>query len=111
MIIVQASYWIYPGLRPAHYSLEDILDLVCQASKLSKELICSRSRYRCHVIPRQVYCYIAKLKTVSTHEEIGKLLDGYNHSTVTYSIQSVNDKLDVRDKDVKELVETVKKMF
>ena len=80
-------------------SLEDIFNEICGIFKIKPELATNKRRLHIRVICRQIYCYVARLKTGCSLVEIAAIIGRSEHTTVMYSIKSVEDKLSVKEPD------------
>lgn len=77
-------------------NLQTLVDIIASVSGVEKKNIIGKERYRKYVIPRYIFTYIAKKRYGYTFEEIGEVIDSH-HSTVIYSVNKVNDLLDIQD--------------
>jgi len=71
---------------------EDIINLVCGYYHVEREMVCSRSRKKIHVLPRNIYAYLCRRHSGTTLEEIGRGINR-SHSTVLYSIELVEHRM------------------
>jgi chromosomal replication initiation ATPase DnaA len=74
--------------------LEYILNAVAEEWGVTVAQIQSKSRKREYVEPRQIYCKLAKKFTEMPFAAIGQTLEGRDHTTVLYSIQTINDLIE-----------------
>jgi len=74
--------------------LNTIMTLVCKYYSVDKEDVIGKRRYRHIMIPRHIFCYIAKfhLPLVSLNT-IGDYLGGRDHSTVIHGANSIDDEM------------------
>ncbi|HEY7215932.1 MAG TPA: chromosomal replication initiator protein DnaA [Thermoanaerobaculia bacterium] len=79
------------GKKPA---AAEIVKLVARHYDLKVSEIKSKSNSRQIVIPRQVAMYLCKRLTNLSYPEIGKLFNDKHHSTVMYSVETVQKKRD-----------------
>lgn len=77
-------------------NLTTLVDIIATVSGVEKKNIIGKERYRKFVIPRYIFTYIAKRRYGYTFEEIGEVIDSH-HSTVIYSVNKVNDLLEIND--------------
>ncbi len=73
--------------------LEYILNAVAQEWGVTTERVRSKCRKRKYVEPRQVYCRLSFFLTTATLTQIGKLLNGRDHTTVIHSIDKIKDRI------------------
>lgn len=66
------------------------LNVPCEALYIKK-------KYEHYVVPRQVFCYLAKRYTKSTYERIAQYL-GQDYSTVIHSVRRVLEMYETNDK-------------
>ncbi len=76
-------------------TLDFILAIVSEAFEVSPVDLKSKKRKREIVLARQVAMYLAKKFTKASLKEVGKFFGGRDHSTVIYSIQAVEDLLEI----------------
>jgi chromosomal replication initiation ATPase DnaA len=74
--------------------LEYILNAVAEEWGVTVAQIKSKSRKREYVEPRQVYCKLAKKFTDMALAAIGATLEGRDHTTVLYSIHTINNLIE-----------------
>jgi chromosomal replication initiator protein len=79
------------GKKPA---AAEIIKFVARHYDLKVSEIKSKSNSRQIVIPRQVAMYLCKKLTDLSYPEIGKLFNDKHHSTVMYSVETVQKKRD-----------------
>jgi chromosomal replication initiator protein len=79
------------GKKPA---AAEIVKVVARHYDLKVSEIKSKSNSRQIVIPRQVAMYLCKKLTDLSYPEIGKLFNDKHHSTVMYSVETVQKKRD-----------------
>src|SRR3954467_94617 len=77
------------GKKPA---AAEIVKFVARHYDLKVSEIKSKSNSRQIVIPRQVAMYLCKRLTDLSYPEIGKLFNDKHHSTVMYSVETVDKK-------------------
>ena len=77
------------GKKPA---AAEIIKFVARHYDLKVSEIKSKSNSRQIVIPRQVAMYLCKRLTDLSYPEIGKLFNDKHHSTVMYSVETVEKK-------------------
>ena len=79
-------------------NVDFILAIVSESFEIAVEQLKSKSRKRGIVIGRQVAMYLAKQYTDVSLKELGKIFGGRDHSTVIYSINTMDDLLETDDK-------------
>ncbi|HHB79285.1 MAG TPA: chromosomal replication initiator protein DnaA [Saprospiraceae bacterium] len=79
-------------------NVDFILSIVSESFEIGVEQLKSKSRKRDIVIGRQVAMYLAKKYTDVSLKELGKIFGGRDHSTVIYSINTMDDLLETDDK-------------
>lgn len=72
---------------------EKIVEVVSDFYNISKNDICSSSRKREIVKPRQVAMYLIREKLESSYPSIAKHLGGKDHTTAIYACNKINKKL------------------
>ena len=72
---------------------ESILDYVSKYYHLEKTVICGQQRNQTAVTARQIAMYLIRSMTNLSLDDIGKVFDDRDHSTVLYSIQQVEKKM------------------
>lgn len=77
-----------PVERKKLSNIEEVFSFVCKHKDVDPKKVCSRSRKREYLTPRQMYCRLAHdlFKKDVSLREIGRVVD-YNHTTVIYSIK------------------------
>ena len=93
--------------------LSSILSNVCEFYCLEESDVKSKLRYDELVIARQVYCYLSRNYTDKGLKEVGSLI-GRHHATVCWSLNKINDLIDVGDlvkKDIVEIIENNKNLY
>lgn len=87
-------------------SVENIKLLVAKHFNLPVEKLQSKTRLRNVVMARQVSMYLAKNYTNSSLKKIGDCFGGRDHSTVIYSLKTVEDMMET-DHTFRENVDTL----
>jgi chromosomal replication initiator protein len=95
------------GKKP---SPNDIIKSVARHYDLKLTEIKSKSNARQIVIPRQVAMYLCKKLTDLSYPEIGKLFGDKHHSTVMYSVDTVQKKRDA-DPDFDRILQSFEQQF
>jgi chromosomal replication initiator protein len=95
------------GKKP---SPNDIVKSVARHYDLKITEIKSKSNARQIVIPRQVAMYLCKKLTDLSYPEIGKLFGDKHHSTVMYSVDTVQKKRDA-DPDFDRILQSFEQQF
>jgi chromosomal replication initiator protein len=72
---------------------ESILEYISKYYKLEESVIRGQQRIRDAVAARQIAMYLIRSMTNLSLDDIGKLFDNRDHSTVLYSIQQVEKKM------------------
>jgi chromosomal replication initiator protein len=72
---------------------EVILEYICKYYSLEESVIRGQQRIRDAVQARQIAMYLIRSMTNLSLDEIGKVFDNRDHSTVLYSIQQVEKKM------------------
>ncbi len=75
-------------------TVDFIKDLVADHFKVSPEKLRGQTRKRSIVVARQISMYLAKKMTSASLKAIGEQFGGRDHSTVIYSLKTVQDLLD-----------------
>lgn len=86
--------------------MDKIRSLVCKYYKIPSMILSSKSRKRIHALPRSIYVFFCRNYTDATVEEIGKSINR-NHSTIIYSLDSIEQKMK-RDRKIKNQVDFLK---
>ncbi len=84
-------------------SLSEIQELVCKYYKVEPTMLASKSRKRIHVLPRNIYVYLARQHTEKSVEQIAKSINR-SHSTVLYAYETITHKMK-QDPDLKRQVD------
>ena len=97
------THWMFAGLEKGvsnEYLFdtpEKVLSMICTALEIEPELIKSNCRKLECIIPRQLYCYFARMMTVASFEEIGKVINK-SHSNVLQACRKVKNNIEAKDK-------------
>ena len=75
-------------------TVENIQKLVADHLKVPVETLFGKTRKRSIVIARQLSMYLAKTMTDKSLKNIGEVFGGRDHSTVIYSIKTVQDLME-----------------
>ena len=75
-------------------TIENIQKLVADHLKVPVETLFGKTRKRSIVIARQLSMYLAKTMTDKSLKNIGEVFGGRDHSTVIYSIKTVQDLME-----------------
>jgi chromosomal replication initiator protein len=81
----------------ADLSPEQIISAVAQYYGLSKEEMVGRSRRRAVSTPRQLCMYLIREETTTSLPQIGKLLGGRDHSTVSHGYEKISTQIETDD--------------
>ena len=74
-------------------NLENVMEAVSVVTNVPTEKIFGKDRHRDIMSARHLYCYMAKVHTNNTLQNIGRYIDK-DHTTVINSIKVVNDMID-----------------
>ena len=74
-------------------SAPDVIRTVCQCFGISREQLCSKSRSREIVRPRQVAAYLLRQMGGASLNQIGTLLGGKDHTTILHGLEKVEKDL------------------
>jgi chromosomal replication initiator protein len=77
-----------------HLHAEDIFRVVCAFYDIKPTLLRGPKRDASLVKARQVAMYLLKTKLGLTHEEIGNLLGGRDHTTIMYGVDKIEKLVD-----------------
>jgi len=83
--------------------LEQIRELVCKYYKIDPTLLESKSRKRIHVLPRNIYVYLARQHTEKSVDQIANSINR-SHSTVLYAYEMITHRMK-QDPELKRQVE------
>jgi len=72
---------------------ELIISEVCKYFEITKEFMCSNTRKREVVLPRQLATYFVAENVQLTLKKMGKILGNKHHSTVIYSRNVIADRI------------------
>ena len=86
---------------------ETILDYISKYYSLEESVIRGQQRIRDAVSARQIAMYLIRSMTNLSLDEIGKVFDNRDHSTVLYSIQQIEKKMK-KDPAFAEMVKEIK---
>ena len=89
-LVAEALLAVDVASRPR--SLDEIIDLVAGAYGVSREDLCSRSRRRRVVRPRQFAMYLSRRYTEASLGEIGRALSR-DHTSVIYAVDVVERRI------------------
>lgn len=89
------SPYIIPGLKGkrTQTTSDIILDAVCNSYGIVLDVLIKRRRFAKLVEPRYIAMYLLCYYTEMTKKDIGKLLGGYDHTTVIHARKQMNDLL------------------
>jgi chromosomal replication initiation ATPase DnaA len=92
--------------------LNTIMTSVCKYYGVDKEDVLGKRRHRHIMIPRHIFCYIAKFHLPSLSlKTIGEYLGGRDHSTVIHGASSMADDMSCNKTlrmEVNEIIESLK---
>lgn len=111
MTNISPYVWVGMKYRPSKkIDHTDIINAVCDEYKINREVLNIRKRLRLISEPRQVaMCLLRRYNWKGmTFKEIGSLFGRYDHTTVLYSCQTVENLFDT-DPRYKEIVNNIKK--
>jgi chromosomal replication initiator protein len=97
-IDAQLADEVLAGLYPAAATrrpptIEQILELTCEAFSLSRQELLSSGRSGRVAWPRQVAMYLARRHTGATLPAIGREFGGRNHTTVLYACRRAGERI------------------
>ena len=75
-------------------TIQEIEDIVCGYFDVDKELLHTNTRKRPVVNARQITMYFAKKYTKLSFQRIGDYFNGFDHTTIIHSCQTVEDLMD-----------------
>lgn len=106
-----SSAYTFPGVKILKYKPEDVIADVALYFGITVEKLKSKSRDRLYARPRQISAYFIKKKYPGLKlEDIGKMLGGFNHSTVINSLKVVQN--DIRVSEIfKDMVKDIEKQI
>ena len=95
------SHWAFVGIDRENINIENRLELilneVCCRTGTDKEDITSKCRKLKYVLPRQIYCYVARKTTNATLQQIGNIVN-IRHDSVLNAVKNIKNQIEVRDK-------------
>ena len=94
----ERNYWAFPGMTKPKTSKDIIIDSVCNRLGVTKDEIMSRRRFKHIVEARQIAMYVIHKRISCTLDEIGRVFNGLDHSTVLYSIKTVSNFIEMKDR-------------
>jgi chromosomal replication initiation ATPase DnaA len=80
--------------------IDFIMDIISQGENINKTLIISPSRKREIVVARMLSQYFIKKYTSLSLKNIGLIFGGRDHSTIIHAVSTINDGLDVKQKEL-----------
>ena len=95
-------------VEPAMITPETVLDVVCDHFNVSKEDILGSKRNKELVYPRQISMYLLRELTNCTHDYIGNILGGRDHSTVIHGIDKISTEIKT-NKELQNIIIVLKK--
>ena len=98
---------IYPD-KPKLVTPSLIINVVAEHFGISPDDIVSKKRNSEFVLPRQIVMYLCRNLTVTSLNNIGKLLGKKDHSTIIHGVNKITDEME-KNKDLKYTIETIKK--
>lgn len=75
-------------------TVELLFSIVRQVYGIDQIYVRSKSRKREHVLPRQLFCWLACRHTDLSLKSIGKELEGRDHTTVIHSRNEIQEIVD-----------------
>ena len=95
-----------PTTITVRYNIDDVMSAVSTASEIDVALIRGKSRKEKVVNARQIFCFIAAKETGNMYARIAEEIegDGFNESSVVYSIKTIQGFLDVNDTEIMNIV-------
>ena len=89
-------------------ALVDILKAVAKSFNVKRYDMMSARRTADLVLPRQVFCYLAKKLTLHSLPAIGRVLGSRNHTTILYSARKMEREI-ANDENLRAIVEKIKR--
>ena len=86
--------------------IEDIEKCVAEHFQVSDEELRSPKKKRSQILPIHLCCYLARLHTTASYQEIGCYFGNRRHSTCISAIKKIKTRLK-EDKEFRELVESL----
>lgn len=87
----------YNELRPAD-QMDIIMDLIVRSfPQVTEEMIMGRSRKMDVVIRRQMFCFVAYMKTDGSYIDVARRLGKDEHTTVLSAVAKFRDMMQVAD--------------
>jgi chromosomal replication initiator protein len=80
--------------------IDFIMDVISQGENINKALIISSSRKREIVVARMLSQYFIKKYTSLSLKKIGLIFNGRDHSTIIHAVSTINNGLDVKQKEL-----------
>jgi len=78
---------------------QQIIDTVCDYFGITPEYITTKCRKREYIIPRHLCMYFLYNSTILSLQDIGKLLGGYDHSTVLPALKNCENAVFTKDRE------------
>lgn len=88
-------------------SSQEVLDSVASYFGIKSTALKGQKRDRPIARPRQVFMYLARTELGLTHEDIGGLLGGRDHTTVMHGVETITQELSTNTR-LREAVEGIK---
>ncbi len=79
-------------------SSEQVLETVASYYSIRKPVLKGPQRSRTIVRPRQIVMYLCKTRLGSTHDDIGSILGGRDHTTVMHGVDIITQELSTNEK-------------
>lgn len=92
--------------RNHHVTMDRIMEVVTDQFPVSSRDIIGKGRTQAISYPRQVAMYLARKHTDHSLEEIGKYFGNRDHTTVLYSVNKIEDRVD-GDRMLRETLDTL----
>lgn len=88
--------WVRNGWAEVKYNrLGPIVEFVCKNENLTKKELCGLNLNREITAKKQIFCYLASMRTKETRKRIGVLTGIKSHASVTRSIKIVMDRMSI----------------
>ncbi|MDP1710320.1 MAG: helix-turn-helix domain-containing protein, partial [candidate division WWE3 bacterium] len=71
----------------------DVIGTVCRCFGINREQLCSPSRSREIVLPRQIAAYLLRQMGNASLNQIGALLGGKDHTTILHGLKKIEKDL------------------
>ena len=101
------NFIVAPAIRNTDITVDMIIHSTASYFNLKEYDIRGKSRNKNITLARHISIYLASELTSYSLSEIGKMMNGKDHTTIMYSVEKIKSILDT-DESVKQAVETIK---